>query len=213
VNDKEHLIESKTTTQHAPLELFLTYLRSRKILPYVKNATVLDFGCGAHLRTLQAIGGRASHRFGLDSYYKKGTPHRTSDGIVVVGSFADLRSALDQNGQSINMILSLACFEHFKSSILRGILAELSLISTDDAVLLGTVPTPWAKPILEFLSYKLRLIDRSQIEDHEVYYSKAMLENTLLGSGWELDFYKPFQFGMNSFFRLKKTNTTTIKVL
>ena len=89
---------------------------------------------------------------------------------------------------------------------------ELALISSDDAVLLATVPTPWAKPVLEFLSYKLRLIDPSQIKDHEVYYNKTMLENALQGTGWKLDFYKRFQFGMNSFFQLKKTNSASTKV-
>ena len=208
----EHLIESKVTTQRAPLEFLLTYLRSRKILPYVKNANVLDFGCGAHLRTLHAIGNRATHRIGLDSYYKNDKPLRTPEGIEVVGSFADLRSHLDQNGKTINVILSLACFEHFETKIFKGILDELALISSDDAVLLATVPTPWAKPVLEFLSYKLRLIDPSQIKDHEVYYNKTMLENALQGTGWKLDFYKRFQFGMNSFFQLKKTNSASTKV-
>ena len=65
---------------------------------------------------------------------------------------------------------------------------------------------------LEFLSYKLRLIDPSQIKDHEVYYNKTMLENALQGTGWKLDFYKRFQFGMNSFFQLKKTNSASTKV-
>ncbi len=206
----EHLIESKTTTQHAPLELFLTYLRTRKILPFVNNSVVLDFGCGKHLRTLQAVEGRALNRYGLDSCFKSMQAHVTKCGIHVAGSFADLKAALGQCGDNINLILALACFEHFETDTLQGILRELALVSTSDATLVGTVPTPIAKPVLEFLSYKLRLIDPSQIRDHKVYYDRSTLEKALVGTGWELASYSRFQFGMNSFFKFKKAIPATL---
>ena len=206
MSQNEHLIESKTTTQRAPLEVLLTRLRTRKIMPYIKNARVLDFGCGAHLRTLRAIGGKASNRIGIDSWFKDREPITTDDGITVVGSFTDLRSVLAARNLKLDLIVSLACFEHLDSGDLNGVLKELASVSTEDALLVGTVPTPAGKPVLEFLSYRLGLIDRTQIEDHKVYYNQDTLRAAIKGSGWELSDYQKFQFGWNSFFVFRKSS-------
>ena len=174
-------------------------------MPYIKDFRVLDFGCGAHLRTLRAIGGKASHRIGIDSWFKDRKPITTDDGITVVGSFTDLRSVLAEKDLKLDLIVSLACFEHLDSGDLNGVLKELGSIATDDALLIGTVPTPAGKPVLEFLSYRLGLIDRSQIEDHKVYYNQDTLRSAIKGTGWEMTDYRTFQFGWNSFFVFGKS--------
>ena len=200
----DELIEAKYTTQSAPLERFLTYLRTRKILSFVKDMVVLDFGCGSYLRTLRSIEGLAKARYGIDSFFKDTKPIKTHDGISVAGSFSDLRQLVQSSRESIDCIISLACFEHLRQEDLRLVLLELHKVSLPEAFIVGTVPTPPAKPVLEFLSYKLGLIDSSQIEDHKVYYDKEMLIEALIGTGWELCKYRRFQFGMNSFFCFKK---------
>lgn len=196
------LIEAKETTQKAPLERLLTHLRTRKIVPYVEAKVVLDFGCGRHLTTLRALYGRAKARYGIDSAFVKTKSHKTSDGIGVVGSFEDLRAMLKTDNESIQCILSLACFEHLEPESCRQVLRELATIVAKDAFLVGTAPTPPAKPVLEFLSYRLGLIDRSQIEDHKIYYDQKTLSDMISGTGWEMVEYRRFQLGMNSFFRL-----------
>jgi hypothetical protein len=200
-----HIIASKSTTQRAPLERLLTYLRTRKILPFVRGACVLDFGCGLHLRTLRAVGLRTSARYGIDSAFTKVKAHKTTDGIGVSGSFSELKSMLASDHIEIDCIVSLACFEHLDVEECQSVLRELHSVSTSRAILVGTVPTPPAKPVLEFLSYRLGLIDRSQIEDHKIYYDKAGLQHALLNTGWQMAEYKTFQFGMNSFFKLVKS--------
>lgn len=200
------LIEAKETTQKAPLERLLTQLRTRKIVPYVHAKAVLDFGCGRHLTTLRALQGRATARYGIDSAFVKIKSHKTSDGIGVVGSFDDLRVMLKTDNESIQCILSLACFEHLEPENCRHVLKELAAVAADDAILVGTVPTPPAKPVLEFLSYRLGLIDRSQIEDHKIYYDQKTLSDMITGTGWKMAEYRKFQFGMNSFFRLGRTD-------
>lgn len=200
----EQLIESKKTTQLAPLERFLNMARTRKIAPYVNDCTVLDFGCGERLRTLRAIKEATRMQYGIDSFFTDVKPHKTHDGIGIAGSFDDLRKMTKQDGELINRVLSLACFEHLESAACREVLKQLASLSTDDAILIGTVPTPMAKPILEFLSYRLGLIDRSQIEDHKVYYDKESFEKMIETTGWFLTEYRLFQFGLNSFFKLEK---------
>lgn len=198
------LVAVKNTTQNAPLERLLTHLRTRKILPFIKGANVLDFGCGAYLRTLRIIGKLTAARYGIDSVFASTGSHRTPDGIGVAASFQDLANMLNSDEVKINCIVSLACFEHLEYEQCRGVLRELSRLSAPQAILVGTVPTPAAKPVLEFISYKLRLIDRSQIEDHKVYYDRDSFVRMIHGTGWALTQYKRFQLGMNSFFKLEK---------
>ncbi|MCX6126889.1 MAG: class I SAM-dependent methyltransferase [Proteobacteria bacterium] len=201
----DSVISSKTTTQHAPLERLLTWFRIRKVLPYVKSkAVVLDFGCGRHLGALRALKSIASVRIGVDSCFKNLPAEESSDGILACGSFLEVEQALQLKGARVDTILSLACFEHLEQHEFQGVLKQLDALSGIDCRLVGTVPTPWAKPVLEFLSYRLHLIDPSQIEDHKVYYDRAKIEQVLVGTTWLLTEYRLFQFAMNSFFVLKK---------
>ena len=201
------IIASKTTTQEAPLERLLTWLRTRRVLKFIeKGAVVLDFGCGAHLQTLRAIPTHDNLRIGIDSCFKKISGQRTVDGIYVFGNFDDLKKFLISKNAKISMIISLACFEHLYVEELQPVLKELAPLCAAKARLIGTVPAPPAKPVLEFLSHRLGLIDPSQIADHKVYYDKTMLDQALTGAQWKLESYQRFQFGFNSFFVMAPAN-------
>ena len=189
------VIASKTTTQHAPLESFLTRLRTSKVTKFVREGdVVLD------LQTLRAITEKVAFRLGIDSCFKKNSGQMTDDGIFVFGSFVDLRKFLQDRGLEISIVTSLACFEHLYTDELREVLHELKSVCRSDATIVGTVPRPPARPVLEFLSYRLGLIDPSQIADHKVYYDRGMLEFALNDSGWHMTAYRPFQIGFNSLF-------------
>ena len=102
------------------------------------------------------------------------------------------------------IVLSMAVFEHIDPFILIDILSELTDRTSKNAIIFGTTPTPLARPVLEFLSYKLKLIDESQIRDHEIYYDNFWFNKILSKTNWTLSYYKTFQFGLNSEFILSK---------
>ena len=102
----------------------------------------------------------------------------------------------------------MAVFEHIPPFQLVDVLVALDRVSTPDALILGTVPTPSARPVLEFLSFKLGLIDPSQISDHWVYYDDLWLKEIVALSPWRVKSYQRFQFGMNSQFILGKTGAS-----
>ncbi len=190
--------EAKQTTQSAPLEGLLTHLRTLKVKPHVVGRNVLDFGCGRTLKTLRALEGVAAQRSGVDSCFL-GRPLEKMDGIQVAGSIESFAST-----PPFDRVIALACFEHLEKGEFVGVLKALSKITTQDAWICGTVPTPPSKPVLEFLSYKLKLIDESQIRDHKIYYDRAHLAETVAHGGWKLEKYSRFQLGLNSFFILAK---------
>lgn len=188
----------KTTTQDALLENLLRKLRTKRIVPFTQGKRVLDFGCGREALTLQFIRPYAAALAGFDTCFE-GEDSQTVAGIQVFGSVSAL-SAMPK----FDLVTSLACFEHLTSDELTQALQDLYAVTTEASLIVGTVPTPPAKPVLEFLSYRLRWIDRSQIEDHKVYYDRETLEQAVKRGGWKLRSYQRFQLGMNSFFVLGK---------
>ena len=197
-NDK-----TKVTTQKAPLESLLTYLRTQKIKPYVTGKNILDFGCGQHCSTLTTLEPLVQKRVGMDIFYRGQGILEEGDDFYIVVCFETLRSLLANKNFQVDCITALASFEHLEIEELTYVLQELKS-TTIAKQIVGTVPTPLAKPILEFLSYKLRLIDPSQIRDHKVYYSHAHLQQVAQAGGWSLVEYQTFQFGLNSFFLLSR---------
>lgn len=195
----------KVTHQNAPLEAFLTRQRTKRIFKDVRGKCVLDFGCGAHLTTLKAIEGLASFRVGMDIRFRGKGPMEAHPGIFVVGSFEELDLLCAQKNIQVDCVVSLACFEHLEPEEFLDFLTQLKKRTTADTKIVGTVPTPLAKPVIEFLSYKLGLIDPSQIRDHKVYYNRALLDQTIRQAGWELHHYRTFQFGMNSYFHISQS--------
>jgi hypothetical protein len=182
------------TTQDAPLEQFLSRQRTRRVRSLVAGHVVLDFGCGANAwaaRNLQALCKRID---GLEPTLPAGFVH----GIQVVPALEQLQQ------RDYEVVIALAVFEHLHPHTLQQVLHNLHNITTANAVIAGTVPTPLARPVLELLSYRLGLIDPSQIRDHKVYYDDLWLAETLKRTTWQLQHYQLFQFGMNSFFILNK---------
>jgi len=63
-----------------------------------------------------------------------------------------------------------------------------------------------AKPILEFLAFKLGVIDRDEIADHKQYFNVAELKELLVKCGFRPEDISAhtFLFGLNNFILAKK---------
>ncbi|MDC3203572.1 class I SAM-dependent methyltransferase [Prochlorococcus sp. AH-716-B04] len=186
----------KITTQQAPLEKFLSYLRYKRTIEFIRNKKVIDFGCGISFWNEKFIGKYPKLIHGVDSSFlnlkSKNYP------VEIYSKINDLPLF------DYDVVLSMAVFEHIRPFVLIDILDKLANKTSKNAIIFGTTPTPYSRPILEILSYKLKLIDESQIRDHKVYYDDFWLKNILLETDWKLKKYKTFQFGLNSEFILIK---------
>lgn len=67
-----------------------------------------------------------------------------------------------------------------------------------------TTPTPKSKPLLEFLAFRLHIINEEEILEHCHYYGKKEMENLALNLKMTLMQYQLFQLGLNSLTVLKK---------
>jgi len=185
-----------STTQSAPLEKFLAGRRLARLKNIYQGKQVLDFGCGLHGRAVAHMSKKAFIVHGVDPSIKKHLSGRNS-----------LFSSLDDlQGQKYDLITAFAVFEHIPPFQLVDLLAAFHRMTSDNGLIFGTVPTPLSRPVLEFLSFKLKLIDSSQIKDHWVYYDDLWLQEIVALAGWRLARYKKFQFGLNSEFKLIKND-------
>ena len=96
----------------------------------------------------------------------------------------------------------LAVLEHLSYS--EDSLKEIHRVLKKDGRLIITVPSKIAKPILEFLAYKMYVIDRLEIEDHKKYYNKKDIFEAAEISNFIVEKHKYFQLGCNNFAILKK---------
>ena len=186
----------KQTTQKAPLEKLLSYFRYRRTIPFIINKKVLDFGCGISSWNAEFIGNYPRFIHGVDSSIPAQKIKKSS--IKIFQEINQLPNVLYE------VVLSMAVFEHIKPFDLIDILDQISSKTSKEAIIFGTTPTPLSRPVLEFLSFKLKMIDKSQIIDHKVYYDELWLKNILSKTSWELKKYRTFQFGLNSEFILVK---------
>ena len=186
----------KVTTQNAPLEKLLSYFRYKRTIKFIQNKKVLDFGCGISYWNEKFIGKYPKLIHGVDRSIKNLYTANTS--IKIYKELNDLPF------NDYDVILSMAVFEHINPFELIDILNIFSLKTKKDSIIFGTTPTPLSRPILELLSYKLGLIDESQIRDHKVYYDEFWLESILSKTDWRLSKYKTFQFGLNAEYIITK---------
>jgi hypothetical protein len=137
---------------------------------------VLDFGCGAQAWAARELKPLCRRIDGVEPTVAAGVVH----GIQVVNQLEELRKS------DYEVVIALAVFEHLRPKDLQQVLHQLHAITVPEALVVGTVPTPLARPVLELLSYRFRLIDPSQIRDHKVYYDDLWLAEILNDTPWQL---------------------------
>jgi len=186
----------KSTTQDAPLERLLAASRASRLRKHVSDKKVLDFGCGRNAWAARSIQKMASLVHGVDASLP--CDQLQIDNVLLYQSIQQLPL------EDYEVISALAVFEHIPPFDLVSVLHDLAQISSPNAILVGTVPTPLSRPLLEFLSLKLYLIDASQIQDHWVYYDDLWLKEIIALTPWVVTSYQLFQFGLNSEFILTK---------
>ena len=92
----------------------------------------------------------------------------------------------------------LAVLEHIEYE--ESILQEIYRILKPSGKLVLTVPSIWAKPVLEFLAYRLKIVDEHEIHDHKRYYNRKKLRSVLVEkSGFSTFQHRYFQIFMNNF--------------
>ncbi len=176
---------------------FIAYLRYKEVNPYVpKNGVIVDVGCGREAAFLMQHRTNIQKGIGLDFRIKDATfenielfHHQNAKTIALPDS-------------SVDAVFLNAVLEHIPDPL--PILSDCRRILKPQAPLVMTTPTRAAKPILEFLAFRLHLINEDEIREHCHYYSRKDVELLAQSLMMTLERYTLFEFGLNSLIVLKK---------
>jgi SAM-dependent methyltransferase len=179
-------MRSEYFTPTQMFDKFLTqcrYSRVFKVLKQFNNINkVYDLGCGSGL-LVQMLASRGYDAYGIDV--------KSGDRIIA----ADLNTPLPLPSESADLMISLANIEHLNEPLLN--LQEIYRVLRKGGSLVLTTPSTAAKPVLEFMAFKLKIIDAAEIIDHKRYFSKQMLNDYIQKAGFTQVTVKRFQLGMN----------------
>ncbi|BAU11722.1 type 11 methyltransferase [Leptolyngbya sp. NIES-3755] len=188
------MIREKLKKEREPLlEPVLRWLRLRRVIAEIpEHSIVLDVGCGRKAAFLKAIAPRIQQGYGVDFKVAEFQTDKLTAIQVHLGEELPFADA------SFDVVTMLAVLEHIEHE--QAILQEIHRVLKPGGKLVLTVPSIWAQPVLEFLSYRLRIVDEAEIRDHKRYYDRQTLKRVLIQvAGFERLRHQYFQMWMNNF--------------
>lgn len=180
------------------LEPILRWMRLRRVISQIPvKSTLLDVGCGHRMAFLKTVSDRIHQGYGVDF---KVQDQQIGNIEVRQMTFHD---RLPFEDASMDVVTMLAVLEHIEQE--AAVLREVHRVLKPQGRLVLTVPSVWAQPVLEFLSYRLHIVDEAEIRDHKRYYNRRKLHRVLVGQAGFTDFHhKYFQCFMNNFCTVTK---------
>lgn len=179
-------------------EPILRWLRMRKIRRFIKrHFTVLDVGCGAKGAFLKSLAPYIARGTGIDKDVAQGTAENIS---LHAGDADGKKFPFADN--SFDCVIMLAVLEHFNHR--AETLREVRRVLRPHGILLLTTPSWAAKPVLEFLAFKLKVVSSEGVRDHKTYFSKGDLVPLLQAAGFTNIRHQYFQFRFNNFVYAEK---------
>ncbi len=182
------------------MEPILRQMRIGRVLDEiktVKKCTLLDIGCGFNYKFLSTIEPYIAHGTGIDFKVP----------VVSLGKICTIQATLNETlpfqDNSFDIATMLAVLEHLDKP--DAILTEIARVLNNNGKLILTVPGKRAKPVLEFLAFRLGIVNRSEIEDHKKYFDLPELQELSNKNGrFEIVRHQHFQCGMNNFCVMRK---------
>lgn len=161
------------------------------------NCIIADLGCGSQ-NLLRCVASKIITGYGIDTKSKSFEPE--NEKIIFIKG--DLNDYVPLANESVHVVTSLAIIEHLNRP--DTFVNEAFRILKPNGKFILTTPSPKAKPVLEFLAYKLKIISEADIKDHKQYFSCEKITSLLLKAGFTNISIKPFQMGFNMLIIAKK---------
>ena len=178
----------------AILEPVLRRMRIRQVLPIIRqyhDCVLLDIGCGWDAKFLRSVEAYVSKGEGIDPRAPELRTQKLSTRRITV------TESLPYDSETFDVVTMLAVLEHVSRP--KAVIVEIFRILKPGGRLVLTVPSNAAKPVLEFLAFRLGIVSAAEIRDHKCYYNKELLRQLLADTGLVMEAHHYFQLGMNNF--------------
>ncbi len=193
--------EEQLNTNWNLLDKFIAKMRYFQIDKYIKeNGRIVDIGCGQEGAFLLSHKDMIEKGYGLDYKIKS---HEVGN-ITFINNYISKEIPIPKD--SIDVAFLNAVLEHLQHP--KDVLVEALGLLKKGGKIVMTTPTPLAKPILEFMAYKLHIINEAEIREHVHYYSRKDIEELVADLNKicpvKLYQYKTFEIGLNSLIVIEK---------
>lgn len=173
------------------LDKFIAQIRYKVVEKYVPvNGIVCDIGCGQEADFLVKNSIRIKRGYGFDFKIED----QIKGNIVIKNNKNMVGTGLD--AELVDVVFMIALLEHLDEPNI--ILAECNRILKKGGKVVLTTPTRLGKIFLEFMAFKLHIINEDEILEHKHYYTKNEIFDLFEKNGFTKYNYKKFTFGVNS---------------
>lgn len=160
------------------LEPILRKIRINKIKRYIpKKCVMCDLGCGIAAKYPEEMGNYPPYGYGFDA----GIRSETFGNYTI--KTTDISKSISLDDKPVDRATLLPVLEHPAEPI--GALSECYRVLKSEGKNLLTASALISRPILEFSSYKLDIVNPRQITDHKHYYSCNELGNLPTDAGFK----------------------------
>ena len=183
------------TNKYSIIDKIIAKFRSREITKNfnLEGKKILDFGCGPNFTELKNTYSTCSKVTLMD---KLGEPfkHENTEFINFNNDLHDLDQKI--TNKDYDFIFLLAVIEHIEKP--ENILKILKKKISDDGILFITAPGKKSQWILEFLAFKLKIINEELLKEHKRYYDESEYEKLSKLAGTKIIKFYYFEFGLNT---------------
>ena len=180
--------------KEALLEPFLRRQRIARVLPVIRRypqCRLLDVGCGFEARLLRAVEPYVAKAVGVDQR----APEVSGPKLATVRTRLFVELPFDDG--AFDVVTMLAVLEHLDRP--EPIVREIRRVLAPGGRLVLTVPHHRAKPVLEFLAYRVGIVSEVEIRDHKRYWGRKELAGLFAEVGLRMETHRHFQVGFNNF--------------
>ena len=187
--------QKKYNNSFNSLDKLIAKLRQREMKKNIslKNKNILDFGCGSNFKKLISIYKDCQSITAVD---RTGSDFKKNDFYFY--NYQDDLNILEKKimNQKFDVVILSAVIEHLdKPELVLNILKKRL---SDDGIIFLTAPSLAAKPVLEFLGYKLNVINADLVKEHKRYYNLDEYKKLSKLIKMDIKKFYFFQLGLNT---------------
>jgi SAM-dependent methyltransferase len=177
------------------LDKLIAYLRNREVFNNndLDNKYILDFGCGSDFNALKKRYEKTKETFLIDR-----CANSFREGKFTFVNYEDSIENLDNElkEKKFDIIIMCAIIEHLDHP--EKIINYLKKYLTNDGYFFLTAPSVYSKPVLEFMGFKLGIINSDLLSEHKRYYNKKEYDELAKKTKLNLKKFYFFELKMNT---------------